>query len=142
MPKVLVVSNDDTKAEQLRKSNIMTFSFDEGVNVVTQSCEIHLYVHFWNPQTLRVEFVIGTVALLDMQNRTNFFSSWMKRQGNLIQNEIAMDAPNVKTSTRSSKWCNINIYVMNLLISALVIFMSVFHGALNIAFEKNLIKKT
>lgn len=75
MPKVLVVSNDDTKAEQLRKSNIMAFSFDEGVNVVTQSCEIHLYVHFWNPQTLRVEFVIGTVALLDMQNRMNFFSS-------------------------------------------------------------------
>ena len=75
MPKVLVVSNDDTKAEQLRKSNIMTFSFDEGVNLVTQSCEIHLYVQFWNPQTLRVEFVIGTVALLDMQNRMNFFSS-------------------------------------------------------------------
>ena len=74
MPKVLVVSNDDTKAEQLRKSNIMTFSFDEGVNLVTQSCEIHLYVQFGNPQTLRVEFVIGTVALLDMQNRMNFLA--------------------------------------------------------------------
>ena len=58
MPKVLVVSNDDTKAEQLRKSNIMAFSFDEGVNVVTQSCEIHLYVHFWNTQTLRAELLL------------------------------------------------------------------------------------
>ena len=37
----------------------------------------------------------------------------MKLQGNLIQNEIAMDVPNVKTSTKSSKRCNINLYVMN-----------------------------
>ena len=50
-----VVSNYVTKAEQLRKSNVMAFSFDESLNAATQLCKIDLYVRFCNPQTLRVE---------------------------------------------------------------------------------------
>ena len=39
---------------ELNKSDIFVFSFDESLNQVTQTCEMDVYVWFWNVTELKV----------------------------------------------------------------------------------------
>lgn len=47
---------------ELNKSNILVFSFEEGLNEVTQTCKIDGYVGFWNKTELKVNvwFIVST----------------------------------------------------------------------------------
>ena len=49
---------------ELNKSDILIFSFDESLNQVTQTCEMAVYVLFWDVTELKVNVrFIGSIFL-------------------------------------------------------------------------------
>ena len=84
----------------LQKPNIHVFCFDESLNEVTQTCEMDMYMRYWNDSSNTVNVCYYGSSFLGHASHQDLFRHFnsLTKDLNLIHlYQISMDGPNVNT---------------------------------------------